>query len=164
MPSNISILSNRRTKFTGGADMSTEINRATVRRYYDEVLNGRNVDLIDQLAVEDYVENDPFPGQGNGRSDLKARAEAILGAFNPVRFTLEDVVAEGDRVVVRWSQVGTQSGPFMGMPPSGRGYRINGIDIHALRDGRMAEHWHVVDQLGLLQQLGAIPTPSEASA
>lgn len=144
--------------------MSTEDNKAIVKRYYTEVLNGRNLDLIDELAVEDYVENDPFPGQGNGRRDLKARAQLILGAFNPVRFTVEDVVAEGDRVVVRWSQVGTQSGPFMGMPPTGREYGINGIDIHALRNGRMAEHWHVVDQLGLLQQLGAIPAPSGASA
>ncbi len=144
--------------------MSVENNRATVKRYYDEVFNGHNAELIDLLAVEDYVENDPFAGQGNGRSDLKARVEAILGAFNPVRFTVEDIVAEGDRVVVRWSQVGTQSGPFMGMPPTGREYRINGIDVHALREGRMAEHWHVVDQLGLLQQLGAIPAPSQASA
>lgn len=144
--------------------MSTEDNQAIVKRYYTEVLNGRNLDLIDELAVEDYVENDPFPGQGNGRRDLKARGQLILGAFNPVRFTVEDVVAEGDRVVVRWSQVGTHSGPFMGMTPTGREYGINGIDIHALRNGRMAEHWHVVDQLGLLQQLGAIPAPSGASA
>jgi steroid delta-isomerase-like uncharacterized protein len=144
--------------------MSTEPNKAIIKRYYEEVLNGRKLDLIDQLAVEDYVEHDPFPGQGNGRNDLRARAELILGAFDPLRFTVEDVIAEGDRVVVRWSQVGTQSGAFMGMPPTGREFGINGIDIHALRDGRMAEHWHVVDQLGMLQQLGAIPAPSEASA
>jgi steroid delta-isomerase-like uncharacterized protein len=147
-----------------GGTMSTEENKRTVKRYYEEALNGRNVDLIDELAVEDYVENDPFPGQGNGRGDLKARAQLILDAFQPLEFTIEDVVAEGDRVVVRWSQVGTNSGSFMGMPPTGRAYTINGIDIHVLRDGRMAEHWHVVDQLGLLQQLGAIPTPSGAPA
>jgi steroid delta-isomerase-like uncharacterized protein len=144
--------------------MSTEENKATAKRYYEEVLNGRKVELIDELAVEDYVENDPFPGQGNGRSDLKARAGLILAAFNPLRFTIEDTVAEGARVVVRWSQVGTHSGSFMGMPPSGREFRINGIDIHALRDGLLAEHWHVVDQFGLLQQLGAIPTPTGAPA
>lgn len=144
--------------------MSTQDNKVTVRRYYEEVFNQRKVDLVDQIAVEDYVEHDPFPGQGNGRGDLKARVQAILGAFDPVRFSIEDVVAEGDRVVVRWSQTGTQSGGFMGMPPTGRGFTISGIDIHELRDGRMAEHWHVVDQLALLQQLGAIPAPSGASA
>jgi steroid delta-isomerase-like uncharacterized protein len=144
--------------------MSTDTNKATVTRYYEEILNGRNIELIDQLAVEDYVENDPFPGQGNGRSDLRARVAVLLEAFNPIHFVIEDVVAEGDHVVVRWSQTSTQSGPFMGMPPTGREFTINGIDIHALRDGCLAEHWHVVDQLGLLQQLGAIPAPSGATA
>ena len=142
--------------------MSTEENKAVVRRYYDEVLNGRNIDVIDALAVEDYVEHDPFPGQGNGRQDLKARAKLILDAFNPVRFTLEQVIAEEDKVVVRWSQTATQSGSFMGIPPTGKEFTIAGIDIHAVRGGRMAEHWHVVDQLALMQQLGLMPQPSGA--
>lgn len=144
--------------------MSAESNKSAVRRYYEEVFNERRVDLIDQLAVEDYVEHDPFPGQGNGRSDLQARVQAILAAFNPVRFSLEDLVAEGDRVVVRWSQTGTHSGGFMGIPPTGREFTIAGIDIHELRGGRMAEHWHVVDQLALLQQLGVLPAPSGSTA
>jgi steroid delta-isomerase-like uncharacterized protein len=144
--------------------MSDTDNKAVVRRYYDEVLNQRKVDLIDELATEDYVEHDPFPGQGNSRSDLTARAGFILGAFNPLVFTVEDVVAEGDRVVVRWSQVGTHSGNFMGIPATGKEFSIAGIDIHAVREGRMAEHWHVVDQLALMQQLGLIPAPGGAPA
>jgi steroid delta-isomerase-like uncharacterized protein len=144
--------------------VSAENNRAGVQRYYDEVFNERKVDLVDQLAVEDYVEHDPFPGQGNGRSDLKARVQTILSAFNPTHFTVADLVSEGNRVVVRWSQTGIHSGNFMGIPPTGREFTIAGIDIHELRDGRMAEHWHVVDQLALLQQLGVIPMPSGAPA
>ncbi len=144
--------------------MSTQENKAIVRRYYDEVFNLRKVELLDQLAVEDYVEHDPFPGMGNGRSDLKARVGAILGAFNPVKFTIEDLVAEGDRVVVRWSQTGTQSGNFMGIPPTGKQFTIAGIDIHEVRDGRMAEHWHVVDQFALMGQLGVLPAPAGAPA
>jgi steroid delta-isomerase-like uncharacterized protein len=124
----------------------------------------RKVDLVDELAVEDYVEHDPFPGQGDGRADLRARVELILAAMNPLRFEIQDLVAEGDRVVVRWVQQGTQSGSFMGIPPTGRQYTMAGIDIHALRDGRMAEHWHVVDLFALLQQLGAIPAPGAAAA
>ena len=139
-------------------------NKALVRRYYDEVFNERRVELVDELAVEDYVEHDPFPGQGDGRADLRARVELILAAMNPLRFDVQDVVAEGDRVVVRWVQQGTQTGPFMGMPPTGRQYTMAGIDVHRLRDGRMAEHWHVVDLFGLLQQLGAIPAPGAAAA
>jgi steroid delta-isomerase-like uncharacterized protein len=139
-------------------------NKALVRRYYNEVFNERRVDLVDRLAVEDYVEHDPFPGQGDGRADLRARVELILAAMNPLRFEVQDLIAEGDRVVVRWVQQGTQSGTFMGIPPTGRQYTFAGIDIHRLRDGLMVEHWHVVDLFGLLQQLGAIPAPSTATA
>lgn len=137
--------------------MSGQDNKAIVQRYYAEVLNGRKVDLLDELAVEDYVEHDPFPGQGNGRSDLRARAELILGAFEPYDFTVEDVIGEGDKVVVRWTATGAHTGSFMGIPPTGNRFTIAGIDIHSVREGRLAEHWHVVDQLALLQQLGVIP-------
>src|SRR5712692_6391783 len=133
--------------------MPNSDSKAIVRRYYDEVLNQRQVDAIDELASEDYVEHDPFPGQGNGRADLKARAQLLLGAFNPLKFTVEDVIAEGDRVVVRWTNTGTHSGAFLGIPPTGREATVAGIDIHVVRDGRMTEHWHVVDQLAMLQQL-----------
>jgi steroid delta-isomerase-like uncharacterized protein len=143
--------------------MTEQENTALVRRYYEEVFNRRNPDLVEQLAVEDYVEHDPFPGHGDGRDDLQARVRLILDAMNPVRFTIEDIVAEGDRVCVRWSQSATQTGAFMGLPPTGRTATFSGIDIHRVRDGRMAEHWHVVDMLSLLQQLGAIPAPSGAS-
>jgi steroid delta-isomerase-like uncharacterized protein len=144
--------------------MAAQDNRAVVGRYYDEVLNQRKVELLDELAVEDYVEHDPFPGQGNGRADLKARAQLLLGAFNPLRFTVEDVIAEGDKVVVRWTNAGTQSGSFLGIPPTNKEFSIAGIDIHVVRDGRMAEHWHVVDQLAQMQQMGLIPAPEGASS
>lgn len=143
--------------------MDIESNKAVVRRYYDEVLNAGNLDVIDELAVSDYVEHDPFPGQGNGRSDLKLRTGGLLEAFSPCTFSIEDIVAEGDRVVVRWRSSGTHSGAFMGMPPTHRSYTIAGIDIFRLTESRMAEHWHVVDQLSQLQQLGVLPAPAPAS-
>ena len=80
-----------------------------------------------------------------------------------MRFTIEDVVAEGDRVVVRWTQSATQIGAFMGIPPAGRTATFAGIDVHRLRDGRMAEHRHVIDFFSLLQQFGALPAPSWAA-
>ena len=140
--------------------MSVENNKTVVRRYYDEVLNAGNLGVIDELAVENYVENDPFPGQGNGRSDLKQRAATLLEAFSPCTFTIEDIVAEGDRVVARWRSSGTHSGSFLGMPATHHSYTIAGIDIHRLSAGRLAEHWHVVDQLSQLQQLGVLPAPA----
>ena len=137
----------------------SEQHKAVVRRYYDEVLNQRKIDLLDELAVEDYVEHDPFPGQGNGLADLKARVAGLFAAFNPLRFTIEDIIAEGDKVVVRWTNAGTDSGGFLGMPATGGDFGIAGIDIHVVRDGKLAEHWHVVDLLAQMQQLGLIPQP-----
>ncbi len=136
--------------------MSIEWNKRTVLRYYEEVLNRREASVLDELAVPDYVEHDPFPGQGDGLPDLRRRVELLHGAFAPCRFNVQDVIAEGDRVVVRWRSAGTHSGEFLGLPPTFREYEINGVDIHRLVDGRMAEHWHVVDQFGQLLQLGLL--------
>jgi steroid delta-isomerase-like uncharacterized protein len=144
--------------------MSEQDNKSIVRRYYDEVLNERNIELLDELAIEDYVEHNPFPGQGNGLADLKARVAGLCGAFKPLHFAIEDVVAEGDKVVVRWTNSGTDKGGFMGMPATGKDFGIDGIDIHVVRDGKLAEHWHVVDQLAQMQQLGSIPGPESATA
>lgn len=143
--------------------MSTEANKGTVKRFYEEVLNAGNVALLDELAVQDYDEHSPFPGQPNGIEGLRARVGAILGAFRPV-FTLHELVAEGDTVVAYWTNTGTHQGEFMGLPPSGKTVTISGIDVHRLRDGRMAEHWHVIEQLQMLQQLGVIPMPQGAPA
>jgi steroid delta-isomerase-like uncharacterized protein len=139
-------------------------NKAVVRRFYEEVLNQRRPDVLDEIAVEDYVEHDPFPGQGNGRADLTARVGILLGAFSPLQFTIEDLIAEGDKVVARWTNAGTDSGGFMGMPATGNQFGIAGIDIYVLRDGRLAEHWHVVDMLTQMQQLGLVLQPAAAGS
>ena len=143
--------------------MQTQVNSVTARRYYEEVLNERKFDVLDELAVEEYAENDPLPGQGNGREGLKQRVAMIQDAFGQT-FTIEDMVAEDDKVVVRWTGSGSHSGEFLGIPPTGKSFSIAGIDIHRFVDGQMAEHWHVVDQLSLLQQLGVIPQPEGAPA
>lgn len=143
--------------------MSVERNKEVVRRYYEEVLNGANLDLLDELAVGDYDEHSPFPGQPNGIEGLKARAGAIIGAFAP-RFTVHEVIGEGDTVAAYWTNTGIHRAEFMGAPASGRTVTISGIDIHRLRDGRLAEHWHVVEELQMLQQLGLLPAPAGAPA
>jgi steroid delta-isomerase-like uncharacterized protein len=143
--------------------MGTEGNKQAARRYYEEVLNAGDVDALDALAVADYDEHDPLPGQRTGLAGLKDRVTTLRDAFGQI-FTVEDVIAEGDKVVVRWTGTGTHRGAFMGIPPTERSFTIAGIDIHGFRDGRMAEHWHVVDQLSLLQQLGLIPAPDGAPA
>ena len=141
--------------------MATEENKTTARRYYEAVLNEGDIVALDEIATADYEEHDPLPGQGTGLQGLKERVTMLRAAFGQ-RFQIEDVVAEGDKVVVRWTGSGTHVGEFMGIPPTGRSFTISGIDVHGFRDGRMAEHWHVVDQLSLLQQLGLIPQPDGA--
>jgi steroid delta-isomerase-like uncharacterized protein len=143
--------------------MGSEANKRSARRYYDEVLNEGRTELLDELAASDYDEHDPLPGQGTGRQGLKDRVSVLRQALGQT-FTVEDVIAEGDRVAVRWSATGRHVGDFMGMPPSGRSFTIAGIDVHRFQDGRMAEHWHVVDQLAMLQQLGVIPQPEGATS
>ncbi len=143
--------------------MRNETNTGVARRYYEEVLNKGNVGLLDEIASTEYVENDLLPGQGEGREGLKQRVTAIKDAFGQT-FKIEDLIAEGDKVVVRWTGSGKQVGEFNGMPATGKEFTIAGIDIHRFKEGRMAEHWHVVDQLSQLQQLGVLPKPELISA
>jgi steroid delta-isomerase-like uncharacterized protein len=139
--------------------MGIQENKDIVRRYYEAVLNGGDVDALDELVVLDYEEHDPIPGQGTGREGIKDRVRMLRGAFDP-RFTIEDLVAEGDKVVARWINTGTHVGEFMGIPPTGRPYTIAGIDIHRIEGDRLAEHWHVVDLFGQMQQLGLLSQPN----
>ena len=141
----------------GGA-VSTDDNKDVVSRFYEDVLNSADFDALDELAVADYEEHDPLPGQGEGREGLRDRARTLVHAFSP-QFTIEDVIAEGDRVVVRWTNSGTHSGDFLGIPATGRTVSFAGIDIYRVEDGKLAEHWHVVDQLSMLIQLGVVTLP-----
>jgi predicted ester cyclase len=111
--------------------MSLEADVATVRRYYEDVLNGRDIETLDLLAVEGYIEHDPLPGQGDRREGLKRRVRMLVDAFDP-RFSVEDVVAEPGKVVVRWTHTGRHVGEFMGIPAPGRDFRIAVIDNHRI--------------------------------
>lgn len=135
-----------------------EENKKILGRYYEEVLNKGNVALLDEIAISGYIEHDPLPGQGEQLQGLKDRVNAMVKGVSP-KFTIEDMIAEGDKVVVRWTNSGTHNGVFLGMPPTGKSFTIAGIDIHRLENGKMAEHWHVVDQLGMLLQLGIVSLP-----
>jgi predicted ester cyclase len=96
----------------------------------------------------------PMP---QGRDGLKAAIERVSKGLADASMTIEDVIAEGDRVAVRLTSHGRQVGEFMGMPPSGREYTIGEIHIFRVADGKVAEHWHQADFLGMMRQLGAMP-------
>jgi steroid delta-isomerase-like uncharacterized protein len=140
--------------------MTVETNKKSVLRLY-ELLNQGDVESVGDLVAEDYEEHDPLPGQGAGRDGAVDRFSLITQALAP-HFTIEDVVAEGDRVVVRWTNAGTHVGEFAGIPPTGRTFTIAGIDVYRVADGLLCEHWHVIDQLAMLGQLGLLPEPAEA--
>jgi steroid delta-isomerase-like uncharacterized protein len=139
--------------------MSTETNKTLARRVFEEVLNGKNLDLLDEVAAPDYIEHSPLPGQGTGIDGIRDRYTMLFNAFD-FRFSVDDVIAEGDKVVLRWTQTGTHIGPLFGMPATGRSSRTTGIEIWRVADGRLAEHWDAVDVYGQLMQLGLIPQPS----
>lgn len=124
-----------------------------------ELMNAGQVEAIGELVTEDYLEHDPLPGQGTGRDGAIDRFSILVGALAP-HFTVEDVIAEGDRVVVRWSNAGTHVGDFAGIPATGRTFQISGIDIYRMEGHLLAEHWHVVDQLAMLGQLGLLSAPA----
>ena len=140
--------------------MDVEHNKETARRLY-ELLNAGQVEKVRDLVTADYEEHDPLPGQGSGREGAIDRFSLITSALAP-HFTIEDMIAEGDRVVVRWTNAGTHVAEFAGTPATGRTFTINGIDIYRVADGRLCEHWHVIDQLSMLGQLGLLPSPASA--
>jgi steroid delta-isomerase-like uncharacterized protein len=145
-----------------GDMMAVEANKAIVRRYKVGILNSRDVDALDEIVAVDYLDHAAFPTQAPGLEGLKQRVATLIKALDPF-WTIHDMIAERDIVVIRWSHVGTHRGEFLGIPPTGRQFTFKGIDIYRLHDGMMAEHWNSVDMYGFLQQIRAIPAPETAS-
>lgn len=142
------------------AIMDTAGNKDLARRLYTLINEGR-VDQVANLISPDYIEHDPLPGQGFGQEGVLDRFSVITTALAP-HFTVEDLITEGDRIVVRWTNRGTHVGEFAGIPATGRAFTIAGIDIYRVADEQLCEHWHVIDQLGMLAQLGLLPQPAAA--
>ncbi|MCX2728065.1 ester cyclase [Thermomicrobium sp. 4228-Ro] len=138
---------------------SLEENKALVRRFYEGIDKG-NIDAMDELVAEDYINHDPppFPGLATGRAGLKQAFEMFWKA-TPGRHIIEDQVAEGDKVVTRLRAVGKHEGELAGIPPSGNDLDVKAIAIHRIENGKLAEHWSAVDSAALLSQLGVIQLP-----
>jgi steroid delta-isomerase-like uncharacterized protein len=136
--------------------MPTDRNRQIVRRFIDEIFVAGRKETVDELLSDDFVAH-TWPSTGDPKADLKAAIDRTSkGLADPV-FTIEDVIAEGDRVAVRLTAAATQVGEMMGMPPSGKRYEIGEIHWFRLRDGKVVEHWHQFDQMAMMRQLGAMP-------
>ncbi len=142
--------------------MSAENNKALVRRYFEDAWNKHNPALVDEIYATDFVDRSPdIPGIAHTRDGLKQFMGVYLRAFPDADITIEDQLVEGDRVVTRWTGRGTQTGEFMEMPPSGKKVAVPGVQIDRFAGGKIVEEWTLFDQLGMLQQLGAVPATKQ---
>jgi predicted ester cyclase len=148
--------------------MSVEQNKANSRRFYKDAANKGNVDLLDELADPNGVihQADGVGGTDiRGREAFKQFLKTYYAAFPDLRFTVEDQVAEGDKVVTRWTSEGTHKGELMGIAPTGKhAANVTGISIDRYSGGKFVEGWGNWDTLGLMQKLGIIPALAQPAA
>ncbi len=139
--------------------MSAEENKALIHRFVEEVLNQANPSAAAALLVPDFVGHYPGLPPVQSLAAWQQVASAYFTAFPDLQETIEDVVAEGDKVTYRVSWSATHQGDLMGIPPTGKRVTVTGMRIVRITNGKIAEQWGVDDMLGLLQQLGVIPAP-----
>jgi steroid delta-isomerase-like uncharacterized protein len=137
--------------------MSSEDNKVLAQRWLDKVWNEGDLSLIDELVAHNYVLHDPMRPGLRGRTGIKESIATFRAAFPDLHFTIEDQVAENERVVTRYTVEGTHLGPIMGIAPTGKHGIITGIDIYCITDGKIEEAWSNWDALRLLQEMGVIP-------
>jgi len=138
----------------------SEENKAALQRFYEEVLNKHNLALIDELAAPNFVDHNPSPGQTPGREGLKDSFRQMLAAFPDLRVTVDDLLAEADKVAAHITMKGTHKGEFMGIAPTGRQVEMRISDIVRIAGGKAVERWGVEDSLGMLTQLGVVTPPA----
>jgi steroid delta-isomerase-like uncharacterized protein len=143
---------------------STENNKAMDLRFATEVLTDHNLDVLPELVAEDFVEQNPPPGQGPGREGLRQFLAQMFEAFPDMSWGVDETVAEGDRVAGWGIWTGTHRGAFMGIPATGRPVSVEYWTMNHYRDGKVAESRIIMDMLGLMQQLGVIPGPAPTEA
>jgi steroid delta-isomerase-like uncharacterized protein len=136
--------------------MTTEENKAVIRRFYEEVWNKGNVDVALEVFADDYIRHDLRPGKalpgGEGQRRIAAEFRA---AFPNVHMGVDLMVAEDDLVVARWTTTGTNTGPWNGVAPTGKPIQYSGVNIFRLANGKVVEIWNHRDDLGVMQQTGA---------
>jgi steroid delta-isomerase-like uncharacterized protein len=140
--------------------MSESENKAVVRRFIDDVLNHGRLETADEIVAENFIELDPLPGQKQGREGLKEIIVMLRSGFPDMNWVIEEMIASGEKVVTRFHWTGTHKGEFMGMPATGKSVKVKGVVIDRIVGGRMTESRILMDDLGMMQQLGVIPAPA----
>lgn len=142
--------------------MSAEQNKAAALRFWEEGFGKGNLGIVDELMTASPVDHTPFPGVPAGREGYKQTMSMIRAAFPDMTIRTDETIADGDRVVLRWTARGSHRGDFMGVPASGKPFEISGISILLMEGGKVAGDWTQWDALGLMTQIGAIPEPARA--
>jgi len=141
----------------------SEVNKNVVRRLFEEVWNKGNLPVTDELFAPNYAHHDTStPDVGRGPESEKKRATLYRTAFPDLRLTVEDIIADGETVMARWSCRGTHKGDLSGIAPTGKQFTISGISIARFANGKMTEGWVNWDALSLMQQLGVVPELGKA--
>ena len=143
--------------------MSTEEHKTLIRRWWDGLSQGNAAQLIDEVYAPDYVMHDPsLPEPVRGLDGVREFIAAVTAAFPDGRATVEDLVAEGDRVVQRVTFRGTHQAEFLGVPATGKEVTVWVMVVSRMAGGKVAEEWQLVDGLGMMQQLGALPAEEQS--
>ena len=137
--------------------MSAQKKIDLANRYAEEVWNRGNIDQIDKLLAEDYQHGSPPPGMSPDREGFKQFASMAHSAFPDYQLEVEDTLAQGDKVVQRWTVHATHEGEFMGVPPTGNDVTFTGTSIYQIEDGKIVKDWTRADMMGLMRQIGAVP-------
>jgi len=143
--------------------MSAEENKKVVQRFWKVWEEEDFVDLIDELLAPDYINHSPgIPDQPEGPEGVRAVVDMFRSGMPDLRVVIEDMIAEGDKVAVRYTLEGTHEGELFGVPPTGQRLSIKSISVERVSDGKIREHWRITDTLDMMQQLGVIPMPQHA--
>jgi steroid delta-isomerase-like uncharacterized protein len=137
--------------------MSSDENKELVRRFYEEVVNAGRLELVDRFVAREFVDHDGFPGITPDREGVREFFETVRAAFPDLRFAVEDMIAEGDKVAARVTVRGTHRHEFLGIPPTGKEISTSVVDIIRFRDGLAVERWGITDMLAMMEQLGGAP-------
>ena len=139
--------------------MLTETNKTVARRFLEEVFGQGKLAVADEIVAPDHVNRGPgaLPGLPPGPEGSKMIVTVYRNAFPDIQFTIDEQIAEGDKVVTRWSAHGTHKGELAGIPPTGKSATVTGMGVDRIVNGKIVESWGVFDQFGMLQQLGVIP-------
>jgi steroid delta-isomerase-like uncharacterized protein len=148
--------------------MSVEDNKALIRRFVDRVFNQNDLSALEEFLADDYVLHDSWDTNSGrvvrGAEGFREMTKACHAAFSGQKITIEDMFAEGDKVVTRWTSQGTHTGEFMGYKPTNKQFTMSGICIDRIENGKLAESWVIGNEAGMLRQLGILPEEYQKAA